>query len=485
LPFNAIPVGLRVVVTDIVAAPFRIHSYMSNFFEHLVSSAWNRLRDWRKAPREEHSGISLGAIVVDGAVSARRFSLSCARRTTHIAVLGKTGSGKSSLLRSMARQDIAAGRGFVWFDLHGDATPFLLATIAEEERRIERNLADRVVLIAPADPEVSVGFNPLEAASPDFVRIAEFATLLKVRWNLDHFGARTDELLRNALYVLAANQMTLLELGPLLTEDAFRTACLKRVPNAEIRHYFASRYGAQSEPMRAVMREPILNKTSAFTANPHFRHIVGQKLSTFSIQEAMDRGYWVIADLDKGRLGEQAFTLAGLLFAVLKHALFTRERRALFSIYADEMQNYADPGTGIETMLSEARKFGVSIVSANQYFEQFPATMRAAILSVGTHIFFQLSSSDAVTVSQALDGGKALAERLKNLPQRHFIAKSGGDHWTEVAAHTVRDPKGSYADLLRRVRTHGARPRAEVEREIEERQAAAHRAHDEVLHGWD
>jgi hypothetical protein len=458
---------------------------MSNFLEDLFSSTWNRLRDKRSHASKETSGLSLGLQVVDDAVSRRSYNLSCARRTTHVAVLGKTGSGKSSLLRRMAQEDLAAGRGFIWFDLHGDATPFLLRTIAEQERKLQRHLSDRVVLIAPADREFSVGFNPLEQESPDFVRIAEFAAILKQRWGLDHFGARTDELLRNSLYVLAANGLTLLELDPLLTHTGFRTRCLKNVRNAEVRQYFESRYGQQSEPMRTVMREPILNKTSAFTADPNFRHIVGQRNSTFSMREAMDRGYWVIADLDKGRLGEQALTLASLLFTVLKNALFTRERRSLFTIYADEIQNYTDFESGIETVLSEARKFSVSVVSANQFLDQYPAPMRAAILSVGTHVFFQLSSADATTVAQALDGGKSLAERLKNLPQRHFIVKSGAERRTEVAAHTVADSKGSYADLLKRVRAQAARPRMEIEREIAARHASVHKTTDEVLHAWD
>src|SRR5208283_3411756 len=101
----------------------------------------------------------------------------------------------------------------------------------------------------------------------------------------------------------------------------------------------------------------------------------------------------------------------------------------------------------VETMLSEARKFGVSVVSANQFLDQYPPPMRASILSIGTHVFFQLSSSDATTVAQALDGGKSLVERLKNLPQRHFILKSGADHWVEGCVPTVEYSNKRYADL--------------------------------------
>jgi len=411
-------------------------------------------------------------------------SLSQTRRTMHLALLGKTGTGKSSLLKYLCLQDIEAGRGFVYFDLHGDATPFLLRAIAAQEWKQQEHLSDRVIVISPSDREMSVGLNPLDG-EPDFVALAEIAELLKMYWGLDRFGARTDELLRNALFVLAANGLTLLELGTLLTHQGFRAGCLKRVPNPEVQQYFELRYNPLSEPMRATMREPILNKISAFTADPRFRHIVGQTQSTFSLREAMDQGYWVIVNLDKGRLGAHAVTLGGLLFTMLKNALFARERRSLYTIYADEMQNLIANATDVETMLSEARKFGVGVVSANQFLDQYPAPMRAAILSIGTHCFFQLSSADAVVVSGMLDGGKSMTERLKNLPQRHFVMKSAADNSVEGCVPTIDESKSSYADLLNRSRALRARPRAEIEREIAKRHAALTRATTEVLHDWN
>ena len=457
---------------------------MLHFLEQFITSFWNRLQGGRRRAQKVAIGITLGLLVADELVTRRRVGLSSTRRTMHMALLGKTGSGKSSLLKFMCLQDIEAGRGFVYFDLHGDATPFLLRAIAAQEWKQHEHLSDRLIVISPADLDMSVGLNPLEDAEPDFVRIAEFAEVLKQRWGLDHFGARTDELLRNALYVLAANGLTLLELGPLLTLPGFRAKCMKQVPNAEVRQYFEVRYGQATEPMRATMREPILNKTSAFTADPRFRHIVGQTQSTFSIKEAMDQGYWIIVNLEKGKLGGHALTLGSLLFTAIKNALFTREKRTLFTVYCDEIQNLIAYSTDVETVLSEARKFGVSVVSANQFLDQYPAQMRAAILSIGTHVFFQLSSADATTVSQILDGGKPLAERLKNLSQRHFILKSGADRWVEGYVPTVEDTKTNYRDLLNRSRTLRARPRMEIEREIAQRHAAMNRTTDEVLHDW-
>jgi len=460
---------------------------MIHVLEKLFAAIWNRLRGRRRgAWSEERGSLDLGFRVVDGQVTKRHVGLSNMRRTMHIAVLGKTGTGKSSLLRYLSEQDIEADRGFAYFDLHGDATPDLLRTINARERRLRRHLSHKLILIEPADPIVSVGLNPLESESAtDFVRISEFAQVLKQRWALDHFGARTDELLRNTLYALAANGFTLVELAPFLTNGAFRTACLKRVENPEIRQYFELRYDQASEAMRATMREPILNKTSAFTADPHFRHIVGQAHSTFSIREAMDQGHWIIVNLAKGRLGEQALTLGSLIFTALKNALFTRERRSLFTLYCDEIQNLIAYGTGIETVLSEARKFGVGIVSANQFLEQYPAEIRAAILSVGTHVFFQLSSADAAHIAQALDGGKPLAERLKNLYQRHAIVKSGAERWAEVRVPDVRTPQVDYTDLLNRTRYTRGRVRAHIERDIAKRQEEFLRSKHEAIHDYE
>jgi len=176
---------------------------MLHHLEQLIASLWNRLQE-RRGAKAEGRGVTLGQQVSDEAVTKRRIGISHTRRTMHIAVLGKTGSGKSFLLRHMAQQDIAAGRGFLYFDLHGDATPFLVQSIAAHEWKLQEHLHEKLVVIAPADREFSVGLNPLEQAEASFVRITEFSQILKRRWVFEHFGARTEELLRNALYVLSA-----------------------------------------------------------------------------------------------------------------------------------------------------------------------------------------------------------------------------------------------------------------------------------------
>lgn len=458
---------------------------MFRLLENMIANVWNRLTGRRSDARSERGSVEVGFRVTEGTTTHRHFELSNTRRAMHVAVLGKTGTGKSSLLRRLGEQDIESDRGFWFFDLHGDAIPFFLKVINRRERQLRRHLSDKVIVIDPSDAEVSVGINPLENAADDFARISDVAEVLRQRWHLDHFGARTDELLRNSLFALAANDLTLLELALLLTDSSFRSACLKRVSNPEVRQYFELRYDQASEGMRATMREPILNKVTAFTSNPQLRHIVGQRQATFSLREAMDEGYWVFVNLPKGRLGEQALTFGSLLLTMLKNAVFTREKRSLFTVYADEIQNFVANKDGIETMLSESRKFGVALISANQFLDQYPVDMRAAILAAGTHVFFQLSSADAMHVSQALDGGKALAERLKNLRFRHCIVKSGPDRAEEVRVPSVRIPDVDPTDLVTRVRYGRGRSRVVIERDIAQRQAQLRRGADEVLDAWE
>lgn len=458
---------------------------MSNFIEQSIVQAWNRMRGSGHDTRS--AGLQVGRMIVDGQLTSRQLAIPHTKRAEHIAILGKTGSGKSMLLRHFAGQDIRAGRGFVFFDLHGDATPILLRLIAEQERKQHRDLSEKLIVIEPADREYSVGLNVIDqsAGQNSFVQIAEFAEVLKQRWQLAAFGARTEELLRNALHVLADNRMSLLELAPLLTSGPFRATCLRRVQNSEVKDYFALRYDRASEAMQAAWRDAILNKVSAFTADPHFRHILGQVGSTFSLGAAIDSGYWIILNLDKGRLGEQAATLGSLLLTRLKNALFARRSRNLITLYCDEIQNLIVFDSGLEALLSEARKFGVSIVSANQFTDQYPPAMRSALAAVGSHIYFQLSSSDAEKVAGTLDGGRSLAQELKNLPQRHLVLKSGSSRFVRAAVPTIAQPEDDASELLQRCLRRWARSRREIEAEIRRRHESMRLTTGEVLHDWE
>jgi energy-coupling factor transporter ATP-binding protein EcfA2 len=411
---------------------------MIDFFEQLVAAIWNR---WR-APASRiasSDSVLLGRAVTEDGREGARVGISREKRVEHMLVLGRTGSGKSSLLRHLAAQDIQHDDGFVQIDLHGDTTPAILRLLAAEERRRRVDLSERVIVLEPADLDWAVGFNVLEApsAAERFVYIADVAHLLKQRWGLDTLGARTEELLRNSLLALSECQLTLVELPPFLTDAAFRQQCLARVTNREVGAFFSERFDAASEPMQATWREAVLNKVTVFTADPHFRHLLGQSHSTVSLVDALDGGCWILLNLDKGRLGEHAATLGALFLAKLKTALFARRTRRLTTLYADELQNLVALDSSLETVLAEARKYAVGVVAANQYLEQYPPAMRAAVMAVGTHITFQLSSHDADRFAQAADGGKALQALLKNLPRRHMVVKTGSERWQQVVVPIV------------------------------------------------
>lgn len=455
---------------------------MTHFLEELLVHLCNWFTHVPQRTNRQ-PGVKLGTSVGDG--QGRVVAIPDAKRPEHIAVLGKTGQGKSSLIKAMAQQDIAEDRGFAHIDLHGDATPYLLRLLAAEERRRGVDLSDRVIVIEPADMEYAVGINVLDVTSDHqaFVHTADVAGLLKQRWHLDAFGARTEELLRNSLVVLVDNRLTLLEVALLLTDAGFRTQCLNNVRHSDVRAYFEERYNAATEAMQGSWRDAALNKLTAFTTDPHFRHLLGQRRSTVSWLDAMDRGCWVLLNLDKGRLGEHAATLGTLFLGRLKHALFARQSRSLFTIYADELQNLVAFDAGIDTLLSEARKFGISICCANQFLEQYPPTMRAAVMAVGTHVFFQLSSQDADRIAAAVGGGHYLQDLLRNLPARQAVVKSGSEPWRHLLVPHVSAPQIDARSLYHRSRQRWAVRRTDVEAEITRRQTVA-RPGREALHDW-
>jgi hypothetical protein len=360
-------------------------------------------------------------------------------------------------------------------------------TIAARERALRQDLSHRLIVIDPSDPDFSPGLNPLEGqtSASRFIQIAEFSEILKERWHLDTFGARTDELLRNALFVLSENDLTLVELGSFLADRAFRSRCVARTSNVEIREYFEQRYDQLSDAMRRVMSEPVLNKIGLFLSDSTFRHLLGQRHSTFSLADAMDRNFWVVLNLDKGRLGEHGATFGSLFLAKVKHAFFSRKSRDLFTLYADEVQNLVATGDGLEILLAEVRKRGGGVVSANQFLAQLPANTQAALLSAGSFGFFQLSGADAQQIAGMLDGGKSLAERLKNLPRRHLVVKTVHERWCEAAIPVVREPDTDYADLYNRSRLRWARPRTGIEEEIRNRRQVERRINPDVLDAWE
>ena len=457
---------------------------MDSFIERIFSRIWNWV--FTRKPKVLSAGLLLGFLIRDDRPTKYKVFLSQKQRMQHMLLLGRTGTGKSSLIDSFIEQDIKAGRGLLVIKFHDDHRRTLSA-IAAEEKRTGQDLSQKTIVIDPSDPMFCVGLNPLEIRSglSAFIQIAEISSVIRNHAHLENFGPQTEELLRNSLHVLSDNNLTLVELASFLTNSAFRLSLMKKVSNAEVRSYFENRFGEASDAMRRSMTNPVLNKTSAFTADPHFRHILGQKQSTFSLIEAIDAGCFIILALPKNRLGEQTAMLASVLLAKLKNSAFARTRRDLFTIYADEIQNLVSSESSLEVMFSELRKFGIGIVAANQYLDQYPPQLRSAVLAIGTHICFQLSSGDADKMAQALDGGKNLSELLRNLPLRNFVLKTGSDSWKQVLAPKVEPLKTDFRNLYERSQKRWARTRSEIEAEIQSRIPKTESAAKEELDEWE
>ncbi len=457
---------------------------MDSQLERVVVRLWNRFASQFPAP--DPSGLNVGVCVTDNGPSRTLVSIDAGARTQHIAILGKTGMGKSSLLRYMMRQDLRRRNGFAVFDLHGDLTPFVLRAVAAEELISGRTLTSRLIVIDPSDPEYSAG---LKLFAPDreerYRRVADVTAILRKRFQLDAFGARTEELLRNSLLLLAANGLTLLELPLLLTDSAFRAVCLRSEPSSDVRHYFTARYGLLSEAFKAVVREPVLNKVSAFTVDPRFRHLVGQTHGTLDVLKIMDEGKILLINLNRARFGEQAVTLGSLILAMIRNALYSREEKRLFTLYCDELQNLVTFGSEIETLFAEARKFGVAVCAANQYLDQYPSEIRSAVFSAVTHIYFRLSGPDAERVTPHLGPGAGVSEMLKNLPEREVIVKSGSAPFIHARVPVVHTPRVDPSQLYERVRRRWLTPRAIIEREISKRQITVAEGSDTNLEDWN
>jgi hypothetical protein len=450
---------------------------MSGIFEQALVNLLNSVTAPSKRPLE--GGLLLGHIVGENGPTRKPYFVPTTKRTEHMPVMGKTGMGKSSFFRNLMQQDIKAGHGFICFDIHGDLiSPTLrfMATCGMDP--------ERVIVIDPTNRDYAVGLNPLEATNETdrFRQIREVTRTIVEPWGFK--GARTEELLRNALYVLSENGLTLLELGLLLASDNYRATLLKKVTNVDVREYFELRFDPLSDAMKATMREPVLNKLGEFTSDPHFRFILGQRESTIFFDEILYSGLTVFVNISKGALGVYGPLLGALIYGKLKTAIFRRRNRNLFSVYADELQNLVSEDTDFEVLFSESRKYGVSVVTANQFGAQLPAKLRSAIQAIGTRVFFQLSPEDAEQVTREISGGKAMADRLKNLPPRHFIAKQGHNRPYEVVTPEVVTAKTPAAELYAASNALHATSREDIVRDILARRPQPSQL-KETLHDWE
>ena len=339
-------------------------------------------------------------------------------------------------------------------------------------------LAERLILIEPFNREWAVGFNPLGSVNGHFPAMLELVEIFRRFWGDGYWGPRMDEVLRNSLVTLAENNLTLMEARPLLTISDFRQRLVENVSYGEVRDYWNQRYDSLSDRMQAMYREPVLNKISAFVADPMIYRIIGQRQSTIDFRQAMDQGKCVLLNLSKGQLKENIRLLGSLFLgkiwqAALSRAEVPETERNPFYLFVDEFQSFTQEN--LANILSEARKFRLGLTLAHQNLDQLSRELRAAILgNAGTEIFFRLSHHDASQISSEMDQReRVLIERkLIDLRPREAYLKIKGQKPRLLRTPYVQ-PAQAPREALEMIRMisfrRWAKPVTDVEREIEQR----------------
>jgi Type IV secretion-system coupling protein DNA-binding domain len=330
------------------------------------------------------------------------FGIKTEDRFSHIYIIGKTGTGKSTLLENMAAQDLACGRSFALIDPHGDLAEKIASRVETSGRR-------DVIYLNPADPKQPYGYNPLRQVRPEFISLAASGLIevLKKMW-ADSWGVRMEHILRNVLLALLEQpNVTLQDVLRLLSENKYRKQIAAKVRNETVRRFLEHEFERFTFGYRADGIAPIQNKIGAFLADPLLNRILTAPKKELSIRRIMDSGGVLLVNLSKGRLGEDSSALlGGLVVTTVGLAAFSRadlpaEARKEFFVYVDEFQSFTT--LALVNMFSELRKYRVGFTVAHQYIHQLEPEIRHAILgNAGTLIAFRVGAEDAPILAQEL-----------------------------------------------------------------------------------
>lgn len=321
-------------------------------------------------------------------------------RRRHLYIIGKTGVGKTTLIANMAIADMRNGEGVAVIDPHGDLCEILLDFIPSFR-------LNDVCYFNPADRERPVKINPLEVKNPPHAElvasgiISIFHKLYAYSW-----GPRLEYILRNSLLTLVqVPNSTLNDVLRILTDERFRERVVDRLEDKVLKNFWVNEFGRMPPRLKEEAISPILNKVGQFVSSPLIRNIIESPYSTVDLEETMNQGKILLVNLSQGRLGEDNSSLLGsMLITKLQLAAMNRvnvpeEERRDFYLFVDEFQNFAT--TSFIKILSEARKYRLNIILANQYMAQISKDVQAAILgNAGTLISFLVGAEDARILSR-------------------------------------------------------------------------------------
>jgi hypothetical protein len=415
----------------------------------------------------------------------KRFGIKEKNRRGHMYIIGKTGTGKSTLIENMVASDMKNDHGLALIDPHGDLAEDILHLVPK--RRI-----NDVIYFNPADLEYPIAFNPLQKVNPDYRHLVAsgLISVFKKVWS-EFWGPRLEHILRHSILTLLEYPgSTLLDIPRLLTNETYRKQVLMAVTHPQVQEFWFSEFDKYSAWLRTEAISPILNKVGQFLTSIPLRNIVGQKNNTFRLRKVMDEGKILIVNLAKGKIGEDNCALLGAMIvttiqmAALSRADSPQAKRRGFYLYVDEMHNFLT--LSFADILSEARKYGLSLVLSHQYIEQLDQKIRAAIFgNVGTLISFRVGAEDAKYLAREFYPVFEETD-LVNLPNYHIYLKLLIDGVTSRAFSAITlgpyERRQSYqSEIIEASRKVYAKPREQVETEIRFKSSFSDESHNQRL----
>ncbi len=324
------------------------------------------------------------------------FGIKLEDRMRHMYIIGKSGTGKSTLLENMAVDDFKKGNGVAFIDPHGDGVENLL-------NYIPAHRINETVYFNPADREYPIALNILEtkdASQAEFVASGIVAIFHKLYGTVS-WGPRLEYILRNTVLTLAyAQGTTLVDIPIILTDPKFRSKILAKISDPVLLRFWNDEYDRMDAKFQNEAISPILNKVGQFVGSPLIRSVIGHVKSTIDLEKIMNDGNILLCNLSSGKLGEDNAALLGAMIitklelAAMNRVHIAKADRKDFFLFVDEFQNFAT--TAFIKILAEARKYRLGLILANQYIAQVPEEIQKAIFgNAGTVVSFVLGADDA------------------------------------------------------------------------------------------
>lgn len=330
---------------------------------------------------------------------AKTFGIYQSDRLFHTYIIGQTGTGKSTLMLNMLRQDVEQGRGFCLIDPHGD-----LAEAAKQYLPVDG------IYWSPSDPECEVGYNPLTYVAKEYRPLVASGIIdsFKKQWS-DAWGVRMEHLLRFALLALLERpNSTLADIIPMFTKKSFRAEVLKHVTDDEVLKFWRDEFANMNYKNAFDGVAPIANKLGAFLSHPNIRKALCEPAKPIRFRQLMDEGTPLVVNLSKGQLGSDiSNVLGGLIVSMITNAAYSRanipeQRRRPYFLYADEFHSFTTEAFG--DMLSGLRKYKLGVVLSHQHASQIDGKVYESILgNVGTVMVFRIGAKDAPLLCKQLD----------------------------------------------------------------------------------